>query len=140
MLEAKVPHVLLGSLAGTQPRIFHPPSPSYCLPQPCCCALRHSKGRREAIPAWITYFQEPQSGLPFRLWHRSLGENVMRSAAPFTATLLSIPSILALALISRFCGQCVSLDLSFFIRSPEPPANVNTHVIKHTDSEPFVGK
>ena len=41
---------------------------------------------------------------------------------------------------SRFCDQCVSLDLSFFIRSPKPPENENAQVIKHTDSEPFIGK
>jgi len=153
MLEAKVPHVLPGSLTGTQPRMFHPPLPFYCLLQACCCALRAGKGRREALPAWITYFQEPQSGLSIRLWHWSLGENAMRSAAPFTATLLSTPSILALQppsflllpfwlwpSFSRFCDQRVSLDLSFFIRSPKPPENENAQVIKPTDSEPFTGK
>lgn len=128
MLEAKVPHVLPGSLTGTQPRMFHPPLPSYCLLQACCCALRAGKGRREALPAWITYSQEPQSGLSIRLWHWSLGENAMRSAAPFTATLLSTPSILALALY--FLDSATNVSLWTWVSSSGPPNHLKMRMLR----------
>lgn len=140
MLEAKVPHVLPGSLAGTQPRIFHPPSPSSCLPQPCCCALRPSKGRREASLHGSLTSRSPKvaflsgSGID-PLVRMSWGLQPHSQLPSF----LLLPSWLWPS-FSRFCGQCVSLDVNFFIRSPEPPANVNTQVIQRTDSEPFVGK